>query len=122
MKRTLLSLLPILILCAGCALGVEDQETWSTEEAQGLDGTEVSAEPAQGLDGTEVSAEPALPTTPSLEAPELQGDTTELDESARPDPDPWMNGDDPVRPDPDPWAPSSHGPKSSSSSSGAADD
>lgn len=91
-----LTLLPLLaLLSGGCLVAVEDQEPAPEE----------SAEQTQQLDETALETEPYFPTAPDLGMPELQGTSTEIEESNRPDPDPWMNGHEPVRPDPDPWIP-----------------
>lgn len=112
MKRTVVSLLPFLVLAAGCAVGIEEDGTPLPED---------TTEQTQELDGTEVQAEPVYPPSlPGFEAPDLSGNSTELEEGSRPDPGPWLNDDDPQRPDPGPWSPSTE-PKSSSGSSGAND-
>lgn len=110
--RAFQHILPILVLsAAGCAVAIEED---------GYDPSQESSEQTYELEGVEAKAEPSLPDNPGLDLPELSGQTTELDEGSRPDPDPWMNGTDPVRPDPDPWSPPS-GTQSSKSSSGAHD-
>ena len=106
-----LTLLPLLALLSGCLVAVDEHEP----------GPEDSAEQTQQLDENALETNPQFPTTPDLSMPELQGTSTELEETDRPDPDPWMSGGgDPVRPDPDPWLPT--GTQSGKSSSSGAKD
>jgi hypothetical protein len=117
MRQGIKLLLPLLLpLLSGCIVAAEGEEPLpeeTTEQTNELDGVEY---------GYEIEAEAANPTIPDLALPELAGTTTELEETSRPDPDPWKaeGADDPFRPDPDPWTPPS-GTQSGKSSSGAKD-
>jgi len=106
-------LIPLLLpLLVGCVVASEGEEPWPEE----------TDEQTSELDGVEMQAEYEPPTIPELSLPELSGTSTQIDETERPDPDPWQNtlSDDPVRPDPDPWTPPSNN-QSGKGSSGAKD-
>jgi hypothetical protein len=96
MKRaSILSVSALLVLAMGCAVAIDDQEPLPEE----------TIEQSQQLDGVEqVEEQPSTASSPELPAPDLSGESSELEEGSRPDPDPWMSGD-PLRPDPDPWSP-----------------
>ena len=109
-------LIPLLLpLLAGCVVASEGEEPCPEE-------TEEQTSELDGVESVEMQAEHAQPTIPELSLPELSGTSTQIEETERPDPDPWQNtlSDDPVRPDPDPWAPPSST-QSSKGSSGAKD-
>ena len=93
-------LLPLLLpMLVGCVVAAEGEEPFSEET------TEQTSELEMVQSDFEIEPESADPTIPHLDLPELQGVNSEIEDTNRPDPDPWQNGaaGDPFRPDPDPW-------------------
>jgi hypothetical protein len=117
MKQMFRLLLPLLLpLLSGCVVAAEGEEPTPGEISEQTN--ELEGVPQE----FELEAQANDPTIPDLSLPELQGTTTEIEETERPDPDPWKaeGSGDPFRPDPDPWTPPS-GTQSGKSSSGAKD-